>query len=251
VVVDEDRTITPLINRRRRDAPKTDPVDYECGSRNAPTTLEVGPFISVLCGVDNSANGRAARDQAMLLASPGASVRYVPSPQLTRHGERALHDACEGHDLLALGAGTGAFRALGHAAIPVLIARWRPRATDLTDTVLVPVDGSPESSHAVVLAGRLVAAHGGTVVILAAPPRDAALQRAIAASQRIILQTTGASPRLVGEQLPPEEAIRSWAVALTASLVVLGVGQGENAGRIAAQIADRVGSSVLAIPWRT
>jgi hypothetical protein len=56
-----------------------------------------------------------------------------------------------GFDLLALGAGADAFRALEHARIPVLIARWLPVAADLTGTILVPVDcsGTPESSRAV------------------------------------------------------------------------------------------------------
>jgi nucleotide-binding universal stress UspA family protein len=247
VVVDEDRTVTPLIDRPP-DAPESERVDRGRRSKNAATRLEAAAFRSVLCGIDNSACGRAARDQATLLASPGGRVKLVPLPQLTHRGDRALHDACEGFDLLALGAGDGAFRALEHARIPVLIARWFPLATDLTGTILVPVDDSPESRRAVVLAGRLAAAHGGTVAVLAAPPRDTALQRAIAASQRILLQATGTAPRLVGEPLPREEIIRSTAVALPASLVILGRGHSETERRIAAQIADRVGSSVLALP---
>jgi nucleotide-binding universal stress UspA family protein len=247
VVVDEDRTVTPHIDRRP-DAPTSERVDHERRSKNAATRLEAVVFRSVLCGVDNSAYGRAARDQAMLLASPGGRVKLVPLPQLTHRGDRSLQDACEGFDLLALGAGADAFRALEHARIPVLIARWLPRATDLTGTILVPVDGPPESRRAVVLAGRLAAAHGGTVAILVAPRRDASFQRAIAASQRILLQATGTAPRLVGEPLPHEEIIRSTAVALPASLVILGTGHSETERRIAAQIADRVGSSVLALP---
>jgi nucleotide-binding universal stress UspA family protein len=247
VVVDEDRTVTPLIDRRP-DAPKSKPLDHERRSKNAATRLEAAAFRSVLCGIDNSAHGRAARDQAMLLASPGGKVKLVPLPQLTHRGDRALQDACEGFDLLALGADDGASRALEHARVPILIARWPPRAPDLRGTFLGPVDDSPESRRAVVLAGRLAAAHGGTVAVLAAPPRDTAFQRAIAASQRILLQATGTAPRLVGEPLPREEIIRSTAVALPASLVILGTGHSETERRIAAQIADRVGSSVLALP---
>jgi hypothetical protein len=249
VVVNQDRTVTPLIDRQPG-APESEVVDHERRSKNAATRVEAAAFSSVLCGVDNSAYSRAARDQAMLLASPDGRVKLVPLHQLTRHGNRALQDACEGHDLLALGAGTDAFRALEHARIPVLIARWLRLATDLTGTILVPVDGcgSPESSRAVVLAGRLAASHGGTVAVVAAPPRDAAFQRAIAASQRILLHATGATPRLIGEPLPREEIICSTAVALRASLLILCTGHSETERRTAAQIADRVGSSVLAIP---
>src|SRR5215211_6193097 len=81
-------------------------------------------FSSVLCGIDRSANARAARDQAELLASPGGTVEVVPAPQLTHHGHRALNERCEGHDLLALGAGAAARAAVEHTPIPILIARW-------------------------------------------------------------------------------------------------------------------------------
>jgi nucleotide-binding universal stress UspA family protein len=205
-------------------------------------------FNSVLCADDRSANSRAAYDQAVLLASPGGTVERVPAPQLAYRGRRALHDACRGHDLVALGAGPAAFAAVGRAPIPVLIARWCPLGTEVADTILVPVDDSPESSRAVELAGRLAATQGGTVTILRAPPRDPALQRAVAASGRILLQATGAAPRLFGQQLPREHAIPDAAAAIGASLVVLGAGSSENARRMTAQIAGRVGCSVLTVP---
>ena len=215
------------------------------------TERPAGPastFSSVLCAADTSANSRAAHDQAMLLASPGGTLELVPGPELIYHGRRALHDACEGHDLLALGADAAAFVAVEHAPIPVLIARWCPLGTDVTDTILVPVDDSPESTRAVELAGRVAAAHGGTVTILGAPPRDPALQRAIAASGRVLLEITGAAPRRFGEQLPREHAIPSAAAALTATLVVLGSGSSEPDRRMTAQIARSIGCSVLAVP---
>lgn len=205
------------------------------------------PFGSVLCGVDRSANARAARDQAELLASPAGSVELVPAPQLTRHGLSALRDRCEGHDLLALGAGAAARVAVEHAPIPVLVARWGPFAK-VTDTILVPVEDSPESSRAVGLAGRLAAVHGGTVAILGAPPRDPVLQRAIAASARVLLGATGAAPRLLSEQLAPERAIPAAAVTLSATLVVMGSADDEAARRMTAQLAGCLACSVLVVP---
>jgi nucleotide-binding universal stress UspA family protein len=207
-----------------------------------------GAFSSVLCAADTSANSRAAYDQAVLLASPSGTVERVPRPELTRHGHRALHDACDGHDLLALGADGAASAAVQHAPIPVLIARWCPLGIDVTDTILVPVDDSPEASRAVAFAGRIAAAHGGTVTILRAAPRDPALQRTIDASGRVLLETTGAAPRHYGEQLPREHAIPSAATALTASLVVLGCGSSEPDRRMTAQIAGAIGCSVLVVP---
>jgi nucleotide-binding universal stress UspA family protein len=258
----------PVIGRRRSALPR------DRGSRSVPTRMRAGtpsghgvdrpghlamransntgrddaPFASVLCGIDRSVNSRAARDQAALFASPGGTLELVPAPRLTRHADRALRDACAGHDLLALGADAEAFRAVEQTSIPLLIARWCPVPSDVASTILVAVDGSPDSGRAVELAGRLAAAHGGSVVLLAAPPRDPALARAIAASRRILVETTGAAPRLIGEQAPREEAICSAALAVTASLVVFLTGHGENARRDAGRLASRVGSSVLAIP---
>jgi nucleotide-binding universal stress UspA family protein len=212
------------------------------------TVRPTDAFNSVLCAFDRSAHGRAAHDQAMLLAAPGAALELVPGPELTNHGRRVLHDACQGYDLLALGADAAALVAVEHAPIPVLLARWCPLGTDVADNILVPVDDSPESGRAVALAGRIASAHGGTVTILGAPPRDLALQRAIAASGRALLEVTGAAPRRFGEQLSREHAIPSAASALTASLVVLGSGSSEPARRMTAQIAGSVGCSVLAVP---
>jgi nucleotide-binding universal stress UspA family protein len=205
-------------------------------------------FRSVLCGVDRSANARAARDQAELLALPAGTVEFVPAPQLTRHGPGALRDRCEGHDLLALGAGSAARVAVEQAPIPILVARWGPFGTKVTDTILVPVEDSPESSRAVELAGRLAAVHDGTVTILGAPPRDPVLQRAIAASARVLLDATGKAPRLLSEQLAPECALPAAAVTLSATLVVVGFAGDEAARRMTGQIAGCLACSVLAVP---
>jgi sulfide:quinone oxidoreductase len=223
--------------------PHTQPAD-----RDKRTAESADVFSSVLCGVDRSVNGRAAHQQAALFAEAGGAVKVVPAPRLTRHGERALQDACEGHDLLALGAGGGASAVVEHASIPVLLGRWSALGTVVTDRILVAVDGSPDSRRALELAARLAAVHRGSVTVLVAPQRDPALQRAIAASRRIVLETTGAVPNVLGEQLPRERAIPATAVAINASLVVLATGDTENERRTTAQIASRTEASVLAVP---
>jgi nucleotide-binding universal stress UspA family protein len=172
----------------------------------------------------------------------------VPARRLTGHGPRRLRDACQGHDLLALGAGPDASAAVQQASIPVLIGRWNPLSTAVTETILVAVDGSGGSHIAVQLAGRLAADHGGTVVVLVAPARDATLERAIAASRRIILHTTGRLPRVLGEPVARDHAIPSVARAADASLVVLGTDDSDDARRLTAQIAGRVECSVLCVP---
>jgi sulfide:quinone oxidoreductase len=253
-VMDYDRAVMPRVDVRPRTrgpdgarahgTPGTAPTPAEPNATGARRRL----FRSVLCGVDRSVNGRAAHQQAALLTEPGGAVEVVPAPRLIRHGERALRDACGGHDLLALGAGGDASAVVELAPIPVLLGRWSAPGTEVTDSILVAVDDSPDSMRALELAGRLVAVHGGSVTVLVAPRRDPALQRAIAASRRIVLQTTGAVPTVLGEQLPRERAIPATAVAINASLVVLATGDTEAERRTTAQIADRTEASVLAVP---
>lgn len=210
----------------------------------SPTGRLAGPggeFESILCCVDMSAEAQAARKQAALLALPRGTVEFVDAPQLMRHGSRVSDD----HDLLVIGAGAAAFAALDDARMPILSARHGPSGTAVTDSILVPV-GDPHASRAAVeLAAKLAVEHEGTVTILAASPRHEALERAIAASRRMVLRATGAVPRVIGEWQPPERSIAAAAAALPASLVILGV-ETEMAGSMARAIA----ASVLLLPSR-
>jgi nucleotide-binding universal stress UspA family protein len=189
-----------------------------------------------------------ARRQAARLVSSGGVIELVAASRLTRRGKRALHDRCDGYDLLALGACAEACTAAANAPIPTLIARRCAPGIEVTDTIVVAVDDSPQSSRAAELAGRLAAEHGGTVTILATPPLDRALARAIAASFRILWRATGAAPRVFGEPRPLEQTIPSAAVTLTASLVVLGSGRSQSERRMTATIIGAIGCSVLAVP---
>jgi nucleotide-binding universal stress UspA family protein len=208
----------------------------------------VGVFPSVLCAAERSANGQAARRYARVLAGPDGAVEFVPSGRLTRHGHRALQDRCEGYDVLVLGAGAGAYSAVEHARIPVLIARRGALGARLIDTILVAVDGSPESSRAVEVAGRLAAAHGAAVRILSAFRRDPALDRAVAATARVLVGMTGTTPRVVGGRPRSGLAIPAAASAVKATLVVVGVGCGAVARAATATTAGSIGCSVLAVP---
>jgi hypothetical protein len=228
-------------------APRPD-AGQRAAARDERPAKRGGAFGSVICASDRTATHDAARRQAAWLVSPGGTVELVSASRLTRHGRRALHDRCEGFDLLALGAGTGAFTAARCAPIPVLIARPCRLGTEVTDRIVVSVDGWPESSRAVELAGLLAAAHDGTVTILAAPARDPALDRAIAASFRVLLHATGRSARVAGETRPPERIIPSAAAALAASLVILGSGRSQSQRTPAALMIGAIGCSVLVVP---
>jgi nucleotide-binding universal stress UspA family protein len=147
-----------------------------------------------------------------------------------------------------LGTGATATAVLEQARIPVLLARWSPFGASVTDRILLAVDDSAKPDHAAEVAGLLAARHHGTVAIVPAPERNAALQRATAASGRIVLGATGVAPRVLREHVPPERLIPSVAAAVDATLLVVGVGRTTSTRSRASQIARCVGCSVLAIP---
>ena len=202
-------------------------------------------FNSVVCVVAGVPTDEAARYQAARLASPGGNVELVSAAQVTRDGQYVLGDS---YDLLAVGRSAAAFAAVQHARIPILIARKCPLGTEVTDTIVVPVDDSPEPSGALEIAALLAAAHGGTVTLLAAPRSDPALQRAITASVGVVLDATGVAPHVIGEPRPPEVAIPSAAATLNASLVVLDSGDNAIDRTTAALMVGAIGCSVLVVP---
>ena len=216
--------------------------------RAARPAQPTDPFVSVVCTNERTTTGDAARHQAALLASPGGKVKLVSTSQLAQQGQRALHDTCDGYDLLAIGSGAAAFTAVEYAPIPILVARRCPLGMEVTDIIAVSVDGSPESSRVVELAGQLAVAHGGTVTILAVQRSDPAFERAIGASFRVLLQATGTAPRVFGEPRPREQTIPPAVTGLSASLLVLGTGGSQSERRRAAVIAGAIGCSVLAVP---
>jgi nucleotide-binding universal stress UspA family protein len=205
---------------------------------------EAGPFGSVLCATDGSADPETARRQAVLLASPGALIEDVSAGELTQRTGYSRDDDV----LLAIGSSAAAHAAVEAAASPLLIARRCPLGTAVTDNILVVVDHASESSRAVEIAGRLAALHGGAGTLLAAPRQDRSLARAISASSSTILAATGSAPRVLGEQSPPERTIPLAAARLNASLVVIASGSSRRERRVAARIAGTTGRSVLVIP---
>lgn len=224
----------------------------QADSARPRTRARLGPlFASAVCVIDRSALGQAARHQAATLTAPGGTVQCISAPRPTRRQGSALLARCDGADLLVLGADADAHTLLEHACIPVLLARCCPVGATVTDRIVVAVDGSAEPHRAAEVAGLLASRHDGTVAIVPAPERNPALQRATAASSRIVLQATGVAPRILGEYVAPERAISSAAVALDATLLVLPAGNTENARSNAELIARWVGCSVLAVPALT
>ena len=204
------------------------------------------PFASVICLVDKSSAGHAARQQAATLAGEGA-LEIIAAPRPGRAGS-ALLDRCDGADLLVLGAGDEAIDLIAHASLPVLLARSCPAGVAATDRLLLAVDDESDPRPAAELAGVLAADHRSTVAIVQAPALNRTLERATAAASRIVLQAAGMVPEVYEQGVAPSHAIVTATAAENASLLVLPVGNTKSARSRAAAIARLVACSVLLIP---
>jgi hypothetical protein len=204
------------------------------------------PFASVICLVDRSSAGQAARQQAATLAAGGA-VEIIATPRPGRTGS-ALLDRCDGADLLVLGAGDEAINLIAHASLAVLLARSCPAGVAATDRLLLAVDDEFDPRPAAELAGVLAADHRSTVAVVPAPALNRALERASAAASRIVLQAAGMVPEVYEQAVPAERSILAATAASDASLLVLSLGNTKRARSRAAAIARLVACSVLLMP---
>lgn len=203
-------------------------------------------FASVICLVDRSAAGHAARQQAATLATGGA-VEIIATPRPGRTS-RALLDRCDGADLLVLGADDQAIDLTAHTSLPVLLARSCAAGAAATDRMLLAVDDESDPRPAAELAGVLAADHHGTVAVVRAPTLNRTLERATAAASRIVLQAAAMVPEVYEDGVPATQAIVAAAAAEDASLLVLPLGNTMSARNRAATIARLVACSVLLIP---
>jgi hypothetical protein len=221
-------------------------------SARSPGATSLDPvFASVVCAVDKGPTTPAARRQAAALAAPSGAVEWLSAPGPADEGYGALLDRCNGADVLVLGGGVRSPTVLEHASVPVLLARPCPLGDQVADRIVVAVDEAANPERAAKVAGLLAARHEGEVVIAPAPAPNARLQRATAASRRIVLRTSGDAPRVFGVYVPPERLIPSVAITLGATLLVLPVADTDAARRRAVLIARCVACSVLALPVPT
>ena len=158
-----------------------------------------------------------------------------------------LMDRCAGRDLLVIGADADAHALVRQLTIPVLFARWCQSGNDVTDSILVVVDQRGDAARAAELAGRLARPHRGSVSLVAVPAAARALERALATAGRIVLQTTGSTPRIVGDVAPAWITVPHAVTASQASLVVLGIGDDDSDRETACDIARFAGCSVLIV----
>ena len=222
-------------------------------SRHPPTTeirrdASSGPvFDHALCVADATPSGHAARRQAAALAGGGGTVRSVVGWRAGRE-PNTVWELADGADLLVLGAETLPHRILQIAPIPVLLSRWLPFNDDIAARILVVVDQAVDPDRAAEVAGALAARSGGEVSILPSHAHSRGLQRSLAASRRIVLETTGVWPEVLGDELAPEAAISSAVRQFDPSVVVLPLGETPDARAGAISIARHLTCPVLAVP---
>jgi hypothetical protein len=222
-----------------------------------PTTTEIrrdassGPvFDHALCVADATPSGHAARRQAAALTRGGGTVRSVVGWRAGREPD-SVWELADGADLLVLGAETLRHTILQDAPIPVLLSRWLPFNDDIAARILIVVDQAVDPDRAAEIAGALAARRGGEVIILPSLARSRSLQRSMAASRRIVLETTGVWPEVLGDDLAREAATPSAVRAIDPSIVVLPLGDTPDARAPAVSIARLLTCPVLAVPSTT
>ncbi|HEX5858178.1 MAG TPA: hypothetical protein VFY91_08725 [Microbacterium sp.] len=214
--------------------------------RRSGHTDPLPPFASVVCLVDRSPAGHAARQQAAALATEGAE-EIIATPRPGR-GSSALLDRCDGADLLVLGASDEAIDLIHHTSLPVLLARSCAAGATVTDRMLLAVDDESDPRAAAEIAAELAAGHCGTVAVVRAPRLNRVVERGTAAASRIVIQAAGMLPEVYEQGVPAQRAILAAVAAEDASLLVLPLGNTKSARSRAAAIARLVGCSVLLIP---
>jgi hypothetical protein len=196
---------------------------------------------------DATPSGHAARRQAAALTSGGGTVRSIVGWRAWRE-PNTVWELADRADLLVLGAETLPHRILQVAPIPVLLSRWLPFNDDIAARILIVVDQAVDPDRSAEVAGALAVRRRGEVIILPSLARSRSLQRSTAASRRIVLETTGVLPEVLGDELVPEAAITSAARSFDPSVVVLPLGDTPDARTRAISIARHMTCPVLAVP---
>ena len=203
----------------------------------------------------------ALEDAARAAIRAGASATWKilrkPDPA------EALLEEAHGHDLAAVGSHAGS-RASGiffgstastlvhRADAPVLVARKVPGAKDaFPKRILVASDGSPGSSEAASLAGRIGHANGSNVTLVHVSDGETPSMRAELARQTVeLLETVGQEPAFCDASGDPHDEISRLAAELGASLVVIGsrgLGGVKALGSVSERVAHDAPCSVLVV----
>ena len=111
-----------------------------------------------------------AAGEAEALLAEAQSRLGRPAQLLARRGraEQEVVEACDGADLLVLGAGGDPDSVIRRASLPLLLARWCPAGTRVTDRILIAIDDESEPDRAAEAAGLLASRYGGAVAVVSA-----------------------------------------------------------------------------------
>jgi hypothetical protein len=232
--------------RTGRDAMTHSRVPRDRVARHASRAGEGPLFPSVICAADRSAAGHAACQHAAVLAA-GAEVEHITTPRPGR-ASASLLDRCDGADLLVLADHDEVDGVFARASLPVLVARGSSPGTSVTDRILMAVDEGSDPQHAAEIVGRLASRRSSELAVVSIPARNRALERATAATSRIVTQVAGIVPQVYGRPVRGDRAILSAVESMEASLLVLPLGRTARARRDAALVTRLLTCSVLAIP---
>ena len=248
-----------------------------------PVATNPALFGAVVCVTDGSDRGAEAVRQAARLAGPGGTLDLValapdpapgrPRPQAaqieclvagsavaaecgvraavhideTSDPVEAVLRRCRGHGLAVLPSGPLARAVLPRAELPVLIARPGPHSSGFPGSLLVAVDGTPESHAAARLGARLAAREQSVPALVASPEHDARHQSALQRDAATVERITGQRPLILDEHGPPAASILAAAASIEVSLILLGSRPGRPVASVSAQVAGRAPCSVLVL----
>ena len=200
----------------------------------------------------------ALKEAAHAAIAGGASATWTLLRE--RDPAETLLARAAGHDLAAVGSHTGS-RASGiffgstastlvhRSEVPVLVARRPPAGDPFPGKVVLASDGSPGSTAAARLAGRIARACGSDLTIVSVADGETEQTREALARQTVDLQEAiGREPSFCEASGDPHDAIPALAAELGAGLVVIGsrgLGGVKALGSVSERVAQRSHCSVL------
>jgi nucleotide-binding universal stress UspA family protein len=240
-------------------------------------------FDRILCVTDLSDGGAEAVRQAAVLAGPGRAIDLMsvaprrlpgqPHPQaeqiealvagtglaVERDVSSALHiveasdeptgvlERSADRDLVVMAAGDAGLEVLRRTSASVLLARTPPEGAPFPESILVAVDGSPESHAAARLAAGLAVQQDAIVTLVATPEHDASHQHALEHDVQTVERITGTRPVILDEYRGAGASIVYAAASVEASVIVLGRRPTHPGGSVSAEVASTAPCSVLVV----
>ena len=162
----------------------------------------------------------------------------------------ALLESWADHDLVVISAGDTAAGVLSCTPGSLLLARKPPADSPFPESILVAVDGSPESHAAARLAARLAVRQHAVVTLVATPEHDASHPHALERDVQTVERITGKRPLILDEHRGAVPSILYAAASVEASVIVMGRRPGHPHRSVSAEVASTAPCSVLVVRAR-